>query len=183
MPSFLTKILLFMSSYLPLWLIFGIQFFAKGKTNTGLCMFAMCLASLLALIVYIRHAKSLSPISAKASNCCQKDGEAMSYIVSYLLPFIALPSGKPEDIMSLFIFLFVLAVLYINSEMIHINPVLNIMGWHIHELSLENGGHNVTLLAKRKIRNGDAVNVVSIGEDLYLDIEDIENGVKNVQGK
>ncbi len=94
----------------------------------------------------------------------------MSYIVSYLLPFIALPSCDSGDVISLAIFIGVLAVLYINSDMIHINPVLNLMGYHIYGVE-KTDGHACTVIVRKKIRIKTEYLLLQIGDDLFINFE------------
>jgi len=167
MPNLLTKLILFLSSYLPLWLIFAVQFSAKNNMVgvwiaggfAGLC--------LLGLFGYISKAKTINPVPLKIAGLNRRDGEAMSYIVSYLLPFIALPSSNASDLISLGIFIGVLAVLYVNSDMIHINPVLNLMSWHIYEVE-KDSGQICTVISKQKIRINQEIQTGQIGDDLFI---------------
>ncbi|HFD87403.1 MAG TPA: hypothetical protein ENJ35_06990 [Gammaproteobacteria bacterium] len=92
----------------------------------------------------------------------------MSYIVTYLLPFIALPSGDLASGISLGIFLIVLAILYVNSDMLHINPMLNLAGWHIYEVTLEKG-EIFTLIAKVRVRKDMDLKVTQMGDWIYLE--------------
>lgn len=167
MPNLLTKLTLFLSSYLPLWLIFAVQFHAKHHSIVAGIVGGFAVFCLLGLFGYISKAKAINPVSLKIAGLNRRDGEAMSYIVSYLLPFIALPSSNTGDLISLGIFIVVLAVLYINSDMIHINPVLNLMGWHIYEVE-KDSGQICTVISKQKIRVNQEIQVGQIGDDLFI---------------
>ncbi len=59
---------------------------------------------------------------------CLRDGDVMSYIVTYLLPFLAVKLNDPTDLISIGIVFIVIGLLYVNSNMIHTNPVINIGG-------------------------------------------------------
>ncbi len=167
MPNLLTKLTLFLSSYLPLWLIFAVQFHAKHHSIGAGIAGGFAILCLLGLFGYISKAKAINPVSLKIACLNRRDGEAMSYIVSYLLPFIALPSSNTGDLISLGIFIVVLALLYINSDMIHINPILNLMGWHIYEIK-KDSGQFCTVISKQKIRVNQEIQVGQIGDDLFI---------------
>lgn len=168
MPSLLIRVLLFLSSYFPLSLIFAVQLYLKDRPLWAIAALSTGTLGLGGLWIYLVAVRKLNPISVKVEAVLRRDGEAMSYIVTYLLPFLALPSGDVGQSIGLAIFLFVLGVLYINSDMIHINPVLNLVGWHIYEADLANG-QTCTLVARRRIRRGNDIKVVEIGQDLYLE--------------
>jgi hypothetical protein len=167
MPSLFTKLILFLSSYLPLWLIFVIQFYSK-QNNIGVVISVILGAiSILGLYVYLNLVRKLNKLQITVSLINRRDGEAMSYIVSYLLPFMALPSSNLGDFVSLGIFLIVLAVIYVNSDMLHINPVLNLMGWHIYEITKESG-QICLLISRKKVKKGNCLDVAQIGDELYI---------------
>jgi hypothetical protein len=112
----------------------------------------------------------MNPNPETVASVNRRDGEAMSYIVSYLLPFIALPSGTLADGISLGIFLLVLGVLYINSDMLHINPMLNLGGWHIYEITISNG-ETRTLIARQRVRKGAAIKTIRVTDDILLEVK------------
>lgn len=94
----------------------------------------------------------------------------MSYVVTYLLPFLGAPFVTVEQGIGLAIFFAVLAVLYINSDMIHINPTLNLVGFHIYEVELANGEIQ-SLIARRRPRRGQRIAVVETAEGVLLEVK------------
>ncbi|MCU1224677.1 MAG: hypothetical protein JWQ42_2770 [Edaphobacter sp.] len=93
----------------------------------------------------------------------------MSYIVTYLLPFLAIKLSDSMDIASLGLLLFVVGILYVNSNLIHTNPILSIMGYHLFEIEDENK-KTTTLICKRSyVKTGSKIRVVSIGDYVLLE--------------
>jgi len=87
----------------------------------------------------------------------------------YLLPFLAVKLNDPTDLASLGIVLFVIGFLYVNSNMIHTNPVLNIVGYHIFEI-VDGNGKTAALISKRAyIRTGSEINAISVGDYVLLE--------------
>lgn len=170
MPSLLIRILLCISSYFPLILIFAIQFWFQGRRATSLIALGVGLLGLLGLLAYLAFAKRLNPVGVTVESVNRKDGEAMSYIVSYLLPFMALPSGELADTLSLAVFLVVLGALYVNSDMMHINPMLNLIGWHIYDLTLTDGEAR-SLISRRRVRRGHKLQAILMSDDIFLETD------------
>jgi len=168
MPSLAIRLLLFLSSYFPLAVIFAVQLYLLGHAIWAAASLLAGCIGLVGLAVYIRTSSRISPLTISVENMSRHDGEAMSYIVTYLLPFIALPSTDLASGISLAVFLLVLAILYINSDMLHINPMLNLMGWHLYEVTLPNS-ETYTLIAKKRIRKGMKVQVIQMGDWMYLE--------------
>src|SRR5690349_9820909 len=92
MPTVLTRLLLFLSSYFPLALIFFVLFVATHRA-VAVATLAVGVAGLIGMYVYLRLASRLAPIGAKVIGVQRLDAEAMSYIVTYVIPFLAIPFG------------------------------------------------------------------------------------------
>ncbi|MBX7244072.1 MAG: hypothetical protein K1X53_01155 [Candidatus Sumerlaeaceae bacterium] len=107
-------------------------------------------------------------MAVKIDKVIRRDGEAMSYIASYVLPFLAVPTGKLADGICLAVFLLVLVILYIHSDMLHVNPMLNLAGWHIYEVTT-NTGETRALISRRRIKNGSVAKVMQVGEDIMME--------------
>jgi hypothetical protein len=121
------------------------------------------------MLIYLRKAKSLSPFQMRISAFHRRDTEAMAYIVTYIIPFLAVPLHGREEGIALAIFFVVLGVLYVNSNMVHINPMLNLCGYHLYEVTADDGSVH-SLLATRPIRHLETVKVVKLGDEILLEI-------------
>src|SRR5579885_2003308 len=167
MPSLLVRILLFLSSYFPLALVFFVLLFgchfriAVGILATGTL-------GLSAMFVFFRSVQKLAPFTIRVKQIQRRDGEAMSYIVTYLIPFLAVPFSTWQEGVALSIFFAVLAVLYVHSNMIHINPMLNLSGYHLYEVTVEDGGV-YTLITRRRVGRADSPSVVKLDEEILLE--------------
>lgn len=125
---------------------------------------------LIGLAIYLRAAQRIGAVNIKITDLQRRDGEAMSYIVTYIIPFIAIPYSGVEQGIALSIFFVVLAILYVNSNMLHINPMLNLGRYHLYEVTLENGSVQ-TLITKHRMVRGGEVSAITIGEDILLEKE------------
>jgi hypothetical protein len=123
---------------------------------------------LLWMLLYMRKAQKLGGIKLKIAGFHRRDAEAMAYIVTYIIPFLVIPFHGWKEGIALSIFFVVLGILYVNSNMIHINPMLNLFGYHLYEITTEDGGVH-SLLARRSIRHQETLNVVKLGDDILLE--------------
>ena len=124
MLSLSTRICLFLSSYFPLFVIFTIQNYSLTEFNfMALIPTIIGIVSLIWLAVFIRWTSSCESRLITVSSIQRKDAEVMSYIASYLIPFMGVDFSKLENWISLLIFFLILMVIYINSNLIHINPL------------------------------------------------------------
>lgn len=125
--------------------------------------------SVLVLFTFFHTAQKLAPAKVTVSSVISRDGDAMSYIVTYLLPFLAVKLNDPADVVSLGIVLFVIGLLYVNSNMIHTNPVLNIVGYHIFEIEDGNGKTTALICKRSYIRVGSDIDAISVGDYVFLE--------------
>lgn len=52
--------------------------------------------------------------------------------------------------------------------MIHINPMLNLEGYHLYEVTLGDGAIH-SLITRRKIKKGERLSVIKLGADILLE--------------
>lgn len=92
----------------------------------------------------------------------------MGYIATYVIPFAATKLDDPTQLASLAIFFLALAVVYINSGLIHINPTLSLLGYKIYEV--EDSEENAfPLISRRSIRKGDTVLAIDVAEGVFIE--------------
>jgi hypothetical protein len=168
MPNLLTRIVLFSSSYAPLFLIMAFKF-GLAHHRLGLGMLLISAFSVASVHFYLRTAATLGCDRVVVERISGKDTEAMSYIVTYLIPFLDIKIDEPSNYISLLLLFLVVAVLYVHSNLIYINPTLNMMGYHLFEIEIE-GGKTSALLSKRSfVERGGKIPVISLGDQIFLE--------------
>jgi hypothetical protein len=168
MPNLLTRLMLFLSSYAPLFMIIAMRAWNDNRRVAIGCLATSAL-SLLVLFLFLRAAQSIAASKISIASVKSRDGDVMSYIVTYLLPFLAVKLGDPKDVMSLGLLLLVVGLLYVNSNMIYTNPALNIAGYHIFEVEDGDGKVSALLCKRSYVRNGSELHVISIGDYVLLE--------------
>jgi hypothetical protein len=168
MPNIPTRLILFLSSYAPLFLIIAMRGWHESR-HLAVVPAIVAVLSVVVLFVFLRTAQQLSADKVSVSSVISRDGDAMSYIVTYLLPFLAVKLNDPTDVVSLGIVLFVIGLLYVNSNMIHTNPVLNIVGYHIFEIEDGNGKTTALICKRSHIRTGSEIDAISVGDYVLLE--------------
>jgi len=166
-PSVITRLLLFLSSYFPLSLIFFV-ILVQDHRHVAIGILLVGAGGLLWMLLYLRKAQKLGGIQLKIAGFHRRDAEAMGYIVTYIIPFLVIPFHGWKEGIALSIFFVVLGILYVNSNMIHINPMLNLFGYHLYEITTEDGGVH-SLLARRSIRHQETIKVVKLGDEILLE--------------
>ncbi len=144
------KLFLFASSYLPCWIIFalsGLSFnVVNGKTipvftNLSIMGIVLTLIAIFTIYVFRRTYKFMTQ-DTTAHIIIKKISNGSSEIVSYLITSLTFLSTKTFsnffdgkfnfDMIATIIFGIVIAAIYINSNLVVINPVLLIFGFKLY---------------------------------------------------
>lgn len=170
MPSLLSRSMLFFSSYAPLFTILAIRNWANRWIAGTLLL--LTVVSIGWLLAFIHHVRTLTAVTIEVVRATSRDGDIVSYIVSYLLPFLAIDFTRTADLLSLGVLLLVIALLYVHSNLIYVNPLLAALGYHLIEAE-ESSGKVVIMLSKRPyIRPGSRVRAIPAGDLLSLEVSD-----------
>jgi len=168
MPNRFCRTLLFLSSFFPLFLISAILA-RKHNLFWAVVFIFIGLVSLIALKVYLDFAtKKVNPETLRVQSFQRCGEEMLNYILTYIFPFMVDFTQSADQLLCFAIFFVVLGYLFVHNNMIHINPMLNFWGYQLYEITLPNGDTH-SLLAKSKLRRDMTIEVVLIGEQIYLE--------------
>lgn len=182
------RISLFIVSYLPLFFIMCfVQLYTyknylnwAGITLESVMTFleyfgavtilvSLSLFGLVGLKIFLKNIKrrcQTSGRTVKILDIENKNNESISYLFTYLIPFVFQDLSKLSNVIPIAILLMVTALIYINSSMILINPTISIKYtlYQISYLDIEtNKKRTGMILTKSKY----------LEEDDLLDIEDV----------
>ena len=160
--------MLFLSSYSPLFVILGIRAFRDNVIAAAL-LIGLAALSVAFLITFLSLMNQLAPHQVQVSEAQSRDVELIGYILTYLLPFLDISFSEFTSVVPLGLFILIIAVLYVNSNMIHVNPILNLLGYHILEIQSDDGKRSALICRRRYIRAGTTLNVASLGDYVLLE--------------
>ena len=61
--------------------------------------------------------------------------ESMTYIITYLVPFLSLNLNSTINLYCIMVLIATIGIIYINSDMLYINPLLNSFGYRTFKIS------------------------------------------------
>lgn len=104
------------------------------------------------------------------TNVNNRNSESVGYIATYIIPFVFQDFGSLYEIFSITFLLFVIYTSYVNSNMLLINPILNIFKYSLFEIcyvqnNIEKSGLVIT--KDPAIKEGDDIKISAIGFKLY----------------
>lgn len=167
MPNLFGRLLLFLTSYFPMLLIAAILLCPKHMW-IALISLLLGLVGVVGVLIYLHNVQKIAPHTVKISSHQRRDSDTVSYFVTYLLTFLAVPMEGWERIVAFFVFFALLGFIYVNSNLLHVNPMLNILGYRIYEVDYD-GEASQILICHHRITKGDAVRVIRVDEDILLE--------------
>ena len=167
MPSLIARVLLFLSSYFPLSVVFFVLLL-RNEAGLAAAILAIGLLSVAGLAIYLRSLHSIAPMLVQVGAVQRRDREIIAYLLSYVIPYLAVPFNGLERGIGLGIFFCVIGFLYVRANMIHINPMLTLLGYRLYDVTLDNGGVHALITKSRVVRRGE-MQVVKIGDDILFE--------------
>jgi hypothetical protein len=174
-PKLLTAILLFVSAYTPLFLILAVKDFEfsathKFKHPVTICILvAITTASIVLLFFAINSIKRGNmPVLIKSVK--SRSIDLINYTIPYIVSFFGFDLSKPEDVVSLTIFLLLMLLMTIKSKSVFMNPLLLLAGYNLYDIEYEFDGKTIStiVICKHDMRNGEVYYIRSLTRFLYF---------------
>jgi hypothetical protein len=172
---FLSSVIIFLSAYSPLAVIFWIQnydFEKRELAHSSVIWSILALAAISCIVLWatVKLPKvSTAPITVKSVS--NKSGELVSYTIPYMVSFFVIEHWNAQLLSSFAFFMFIMFWLTLKTHTIFNNPILAMMGYNIFDVHYEKNGKEYQdyLLAKgERLRKNEQCRIIEISELLYL---------------
>jgi hypothetical protein len=139
----------------------------------------LLLAGLVGVALFGAIASRRSRQRMTVLNIESRDADLAGYLVGYLFPFVGIAADDWRDVAAFVLFFAFLGIVYVNSRMIYVNPVLALLGYHLYEVkATTNPDHpdpdslsSQFLVSRRMwIRRGDAVTIRRVMADALIEL-------------
>lgn len=177
------QILLFVISYVPLYFILFFQnlndkLWSKANEFIGLkealILNKVSLAFLILIIGSVSLYFILYKIVIKSSHeeilvvrIQDNHAEHLSYLATYILPFIGLKFDTWQNILSTVALFYILGHIYIKTNLILTNPTLTLFGYHISKIENDKKKMKI-IIHKQALKKGQTEKVVHLTSNVYL---------------
>ena len=169
MPTTAAEITLFFSSFAPLFVVFGLLHSFGHGWPTVAC-YAIAAASTAALGVALRTWRKLAITTVEITRTRYRDGDAISYVVTYVVPFAALGVQTWESKLALLFFLALVGLLYVRAHLFYVNPLLSAIGYRLFEVETKSGRIMLVLSRQKYIRVNSTVDVRTLSDYIFLEL-------------
>lgn len=129
----------------------------------------MALLGLVGLYVLLNQAYQNTKRYEVAKKASPLDGDVVGYLVVYLLPFLGVDLTRAESVVPFAIFLVLIGVLYVNSHMVYINPILSLRGYHIYRIVTESGEAKAVISKRDYIPSGTELGLRRVTNYVYVE--------------
>lgn len=160
-----SKIVLFYFAYLPLLVILAINNISNNQ-NLVIVVAILVVSSFLLTFLLMITVKDVTPSTEKITVDEMKNTDYLSFIVTYVIPFLVDLSGVKE-IVSFAILFLIIAYLYMDTSLFSVNPLLKIFfRYNIYNVSLNE--QKYYLLSKENYNKGETVSIPVRRLDKYI---------------
>jgi hypothetical protein len=168
--SVVARIVLFVSSYAPLLILFAVlKSFGPGWPST-VCVTVGIVSIVFLVIGWMATQKNLAFNYLTFEGARSRDADVMAYVVSYVVPFAAATNADDTATRwALALFAVLIAMLYIRAAVFYVHPLLLLAGIHVYEAT-HDGVPVVVLTRQRHLRQQTQLKVIRIGPNVYSEV-------------
>ncbi len=179
----IVQILLFIISYAPLYLILFFQnlndmiynkenafigWHVLAKNNQiSISFLLLIFVSILLYFLLYRIVMKSSSVKIKILKIQDNHSEHLSYLATYILPFVGLKFDNWQNIISTVALFYVLGHIYIKTNLILTNPTLTFFGFLISRINDEQEGSKI-IIHKAKLQKGKELDFVHLTQNIYI---------------
>lgn len=172
MISKLYKVALFISSFLPLYLILIIKFYNfdltfvenwQVKYPTFIIFFLLVVFSLVTFLYFLFCEMNFETNFSDIENV---NSEILTYFITYIVPLTTLEIGNLNSIIINIMLFIVVGIFYVNSDQFYLNVLFTLFGFNVYKDS-----NNKIVISKKsadKIRGKQSVRVKRVGTKIYI---------------
>lgn len=158
------ELALFLCSYSALFAILAVRF--RTTALILACAGLAVLGAVAGLAVLLRF-RSVAQGIWTVSTVEDRGGEVAGYLATYLLPFVTVAEPGWHDVVGYVLFLVIVAVIYVRSGLVQINPTLYLFGWRLFAVDIGDGWSGYVLVRGRLAR-GQELSAVRMTERLFV---------------
>jgi len=167
--TILSQFLFFLSSFSPLFAVFALLDSLGGGFVARTCAIIAIIGAMLPFAIVPIVMGRISPTTLAVKSSQVRDGDTLAYVATYLIPFAAAQATSGRERTALAIFLVMIAVIYIRSELFYVNPFLAIFGYRLFQVTTPLGT-SVVLIARRKFLAAGAVSARRISAYVWWEV-------------
>jgi hypothetical protein len=165
----LVRFVLFLSSFSPLFAMLALRFTAPALR---LGAAGLCLVGLVGALFVLAAEGRKGAASFEVKNVEDSGPEVAGYLASYILPFVAIDQPAPELAVAYMIFLLVAAVVYVQSDMVQINPVFYLLGRRVEKITTAPDDWQAYLITRRRALVKETIQATTLSQGVLVRLKE-----------
>lgn len=177
------QILLFIISYAPLYVILFFQNindkiyddkflfigWKKLLSENKICIFflLLILASISLYFILYKIVLKSSTEKVNVDKVQDNHSEHLSYLATYILPFVGLKFDVWQNTISTVALFYVLGHIYIKTNLILTNPTLTFFGFYISKIIDELENQKI-IIHKGELKKGKEIDLIHLIQNIYI---------------
>lgn len=182
----LAKSILFLSAYIPLFIIIGIKYFFKLIYNMQIPYLKLTIPIpiipiiiLIVIIILIHYFKKIINNSKSetekffdVNRIDEKNDIILTYLVPYFFSFVSVSSF--EEFLCCIVIFIIIFMIYVNSEILYINPLFIFSGYNFYKIYSKNT--NILLISQIDVnrRLNKKIGAKQLSTKVYMVSDDNE---------
>lgn len=172
---FISSLLIFLSAYSPLAVIFLIQDFDLEKNelmHPGIVWPILGISVISCILIWSAvHFLKVSSPPVIVKSVSNQSGELINYSIPYMISFFVMDLGDLKLLLSFAFFMLIMYMLTMKTHNIFINPILAVMGYNIYEVRYERNGiecEDFFLIKGDRLRKNEQCRIIEVSEQLFV---------------
>ena len=183
--NIISRTIMFISSYFPLYIIIIILYFSKlckglMEKNIILKIFTILLVILIlvSVVSIILLKKGQGTREKVISNLENPDDTVLSYIMTYIIPLVTNGDNSNEVYIVNVILFVLIGYIYLRLNLIYLNPLWAIFGYLIYRDI--NRGIVITNISREELRHMEKLKGYYISNDIFVAHKKDNDSIKNM---
>lgn len=161
MTSWFRALFLF-SSFGPLYAVLALGLYVQNHCVGASVAVAAFVLSFLVFLKLRSGFKKNSVFHAKVQTESMLDENILTYMITYIPPFLIDDFSKPEKFIPALGFYVVMVALMLRTETIYVNPYFLWFGYRIYRVTLESGRPAIIVTRRDEVVSGDLLNLYEV---------------------
>lgn len=157
----------FIGSYVLLFVLLAIRFQTTWLEVVCGVIAAYGLLDMIWIVFGVTRRTASEPL--RLAGITDAGPEVSGYVATYLLPFLTVAEPTTRDVVAYAIFLLVIGLIYVRSEMTQINPTLYILGRRVVAVHTTHGWSGYVVV-RSSVRPGDVIQAVPLNPDVRVQV-------------
>lgn len=175
MLNVISRILFFITSYVPLYVILLVQYYdINEKLINQPLILGLLIITIVAIILFIIFIGFIQKQkhyikTIEIENISPERELSTTYILTNIVPLIAFDFTNRQQILSFLILYLFLMIMYVKYRQVVYNPIIEIMQYTNYKCTLN--GEEVTVLSKHKFQHthtSEKVRAIRLDNDFFI---------------